>query len=112
MATIEIGGESYEIRYTVNAVRDMERHLGVSAFEVLGGGSLTLDAVQALLWAGLRHQAPRLTPDQAGLLLDQYFDEGGSLEDLVTGVLGPAYAEWLTRLVKRAPNVKVGTGKE
>lgn len=99
--SIEIAGTNYEIRYTINAVRKLEKELGTSAFAIVQEG-ISIDALQTLFWAGLLHQNPALTVDQAGILLEQYLEEGGSLNGL-TSVITPAYTKWIQKLVKASP---------
>ncbi len=69
---ITIAGKSYSLLFDHNALADLEGELNI----VLGtqeGNPFALGyrGMRALLWAGLRHQMPRLTVQQAGELLEE-----------------------------------------
>lgn len=65
------------LRYTMNALVNLEELLGRPFFDVLqdfGAGHLGLRELRGILWAGLIHEDPDLTVEQAGALLDEAGD--------------------------------------
>lgn len=67
---ITIGGTSYVLKLSYNALCDVEQSMGQKAPEIIrevGTGSWT--AARALFCAALRHSKPDLTLEQAGELI-------------------------------------------
>ena len=81
---IEIGGKERKLRYDINAAADME--------ELMGGKSLLyvlsnpiaagFSAIRILLWGGLKHAEKGLTLQRVGLMMQEYLENGGSIEKL------------------------------
>lgn len=71
-ATVDLGGRVRRLRYTFNALIELEDRLGVSLFGVNGGGlgdalrSLTAKKARTLVWAALLHEEPELTEQEVG----------------------------------------------
>lgn len=80
---IELGGKERKLRYD-NAAADME--------ELMGGKSLLyvlsnpiaagFSAIRILLWGGLKHAEKGLTLQRVGLMMQEYLENGGSIEKL------------------------------
>lgn len=72
--SFEVGGATYTLRFTVNALCELEDAVGSSVSEL--GAALAdptrarVKLMRALLWAGLRDRHPQLTIEDAGALLD------------------------------------------
>lgn len=80
---LEIGGNMYELEYTVNSVCDLEEITGKGLYEILSVSGLS--SIRALLWSGLIENLPGLTIKKAGALTQEYLKQG-KLEDLVTKI--------------------------
>lgn len=72
--SFEAGGRAWVLRYTVNALCELEDVTGepvaVLAAAMSDPARLRLGTMRALLWAGLRDRQPEITLDAAGDLLD------------------------------------------
>lgn len=66
---IEIGGAQRELKYGVLAIRAIERESGKSVFELLSA-SMSIDLGVTVVWGGLLHSLPKLTPDMVSRWLD------------------------------------------
>lgn len=77
---VEIGGETYRLCYSVNALCEVER---------LAGGSLDalmerqFTACRLLLWGALVQHHSGVTIEGAGEIISRHIRMGGSLEDIV-----------------------------
>ena len=81
---ITMGGKECRLRYDINAAADME--------ELMGGKSLLyvlsnpmaagFSAIRILLWGGLKHAEKGLTLQRVGLMMQEYLENGGSIEKL------------------------------
>ena len=77
--TVEMNGRQLTLSYTVSAVCDMERALGVSLYELL---KTNVTCVRALFWCGLLSSPAQCTLKEAGEMLDEFIKAGGSLTAL------------------------------
>ena len=66
---IEIGGAQRELKYGVLAIRAIERESGKSVFELLSA-PMSIDLGVAVVWGGLLHSLPKLTPEMVARWLD------------------------------------------
>lgn len=57
------------LRYTLNALAEVEDRIGVP-LEELENVKMTIKNVRILLWAGLIHEDPDLTPEEVGNMVD------------------------------------------
>lgn len=86
----EVGDQSYTLRYTINALCEMEGALGMGVQDFcrhLVAGDVRLTNIRAAFWAGLRSHHPDLSLAQAGDLLQKM---GGAERALV--LIGEAMA--------------------
>jgi hypothetical protein len=95
---ITLAGRDYKLRYTADDVLDICRRL--TAFQPVGGGKVTTtmlgqallgfepDALQACVWAGLRHinQYKDIDPSDAQKLISAHISKGGQYEDIRLGI--------------------------
>ncbi len=66
MASVRIGDRDVEMRYSLGAVRKMERVGGVRLTdEGFDAWSRTTDGLSVLLWVGQLHDNPSLTQDES-----------------------------------------------
>lgn len=77
---IEIAGRSLRMHYTVNALCAVEERAGVSLDSLM---DRQFTAVRLLLWGGLTHFQPEMTPEDAGELIGAHIRSGGTLEEIV-----------------------------
>ncbi len=54
---IEIGGETYQLRYDFNALAQLDQRLGQSFFKVLGEGNIGFHVIREALVSGLANPA-------------------------------------------------------
>lgn len=57
------------LRYTLNALAELEDRLGVSVSE-LAKVDLGMKQIRTFLWTGLLHEAPDITEQEVGNLVD------------------------------------------
>lgn len=58
-----------KLKFTTNALAELEDALNMPLTQ-LGENMAGIKTIRALVWAGLLHESPNLTIDQAGNLLD------------------------------------------
>lgn len=73
------GEKTYELRFSVNAMADLEEQTGKSFTELLTSGEFS--GVRALLCGGLMESMPDITIKQAGSILESYIKDGHSIVD-------------------------------
>lgn len=57
------------LRYTLNALAELEDRLGVSVSE-LANVTMGMKQIRAFLWSGLLHESPDLTEQEVGNMVD------------------------------------------
>jgi hypothetical protein len=71
---IEANGNSVTLKYTTNALCELENKMGLSIPEIgqkiLGGENISFAAIRTLFWAGLIATGPEVTEAEAGELID------------------------------------------
>ena len=80
---IELNGQNFSLRYTVNSLCQLEEMTGMSLERLLKTG---FSSVRGLLWCGLQYQMNHLTLEEAGNLLQQHLEKGGTLEKIAQAV--------------------------
>jgi len=85
---IAIGGKERKLRYDINAAADMEELMGgKSLLYVLGNPMAAgFSAIRVLLWGGLKHAEKGLTLQRVGLMMQEYLETGGTLENLAVKI--------------------------
>lgn len=72
---IALPGTDYVLRYSINALCDVESEAGLNLPQVFaemeGGKTPSFSILRALLWAGLRETSPKLTVRDAGNILGE-----------------------------------------
>ena len=68
MAKLKLDKER-NLFFDSNAMVSVEEAVGKTAFEIISGARMGFRETRAFLWAGLRHEDPRLTIEAAGDLL-------------------------------------------
>lgn len=77
---MEIGGRSFRLRYTLNALCAMEDSAGGSLDHIL---AQQFTAVRLLLWGGLIELQPEMSLNMTGELISRYIADGGTLDEIV-----------------------------
>ena len=75
----EVGGRQYRLRFTANAVCEVESMAGCGLSRLMEKGEVL--GVRLLLWAGLLHEGG-ITLEQAGAIMDECIEQSGSLKEL------------------------------
>ena len=94
------------LRFDINAFADAESLMGGSVLEILGNetGLLRFSVQRALIWAGLKHEDPSLTPQKVGSLMQEHLTNGHSLTDLMKAVNDGILASGLISESKKGDN--------
>jgi hypothetical protein len=78
MPMIKLNGKEYAVRYPLNSIRALERETGKSVFQIFntlaGGEGVGFDLMILVIWAGLLHVNRLITPETAGLWLEDAKD--------------------------------------
>jgi len=77
---VELGGQGYRLRYTVNAMCEIEEKAGVPLDALLKN---QFSAARLLLWGGLIELQPGVTRAEAGRILDRELAAGGTLDGVI-----------------------------
>jgi len=84
---IEIGGKSYNLVFSFNAMCMIETVGGMRELLGQGAAAKNLTGCRAVLWATINASHTRdITIEEAGDLCDQYITENGGLQALITKV--------------------------
>ena len=78
--TIKINGVDYAIRYGTSVLQRMEDQDGIFLDKI--GENVSIGMIAKMFYHGLKAFYPTLTKEQAGDLMDEYFEEGGNLQQL------------------------------
>lgn len=82
---LRINGRDYELRYGINTLCNMcDAGIDVMHMDQM---VINVKTIRELFMYGLRHDVKKITQNQAGELIDDYFDEGGDFNSLVEEVM-------------------------
>jgi hypothetical protein len=81
---ITLGGKERRLKYDINAAAEIEELLGGrSLLFILGNpASAGFSVIRTLLWGGMKHAEKGLTLQRVGLFMQEYLENGGSLETI------------------------------
>ena len=88
-----------ELRYTLDSLKQLAKLMGARGLNVLkfiASGADKTDAVKHIVWAGLIHEDPDLTPDEVLEMLELYFlsaDDPQKARQELAEALNEAFAE-------------------
>ena len=93
--TVNLGGKERQLKFDLNAIAEIGERLKVTVrleklAEDLMSTPLPLSALRVLLWAGLRHEDPELTPEQVGAWVD--LDNIGEVWDRFFTLFGDKFS--------------------
>lgn len=85
---IKLGGKERRLRYDINAAVEMEELLGGKSllYILTNPAAAGISAIRILLWGGLKHEERGLTPQRVGLMMQEYMESGGRLEELIARI--------------------------
>lgn len=87
--TIDVANEKKIVKYDINALCALEQKLGNKSLqEIFSEKSLNFTWIRCVLWAGLIHGDRKFTIADAGRLLDEHFESGGDIGELVQELMG------------------------
>ena len=94
---IELGGESYKLRYDLNAVCAIEEELDTPISQI-GELEASAKTVRGLLWAGLQSYHPELSKHDVGRLIGvtDMGEVGEMISKAMGGEEGPPMATLVT----------------
>lgn len=79
------------LRFTINAIRELERHFDTSFSNILGGGNMGFEQIIQMLTVGLKYgdsEKRPLTAEKVGdLVQKKWLDNGKELSDLTDIIL-------------------------
>ena len=85
------------LMYDMNALCDADQKLEYKLLEILKANTPLLDSARILLWAGLKHEDPGLTIEQAGKLMDLWMKREKSIvkltEKIIEAIIETGYFE-------------------
>jgi hypothetical protein len=103
------------ISFSVNAYRDAETVAGMGIVAMVHPRNIGFKTIQALLWAGLRHEDPTLTLDGVGVLMDLWPLKNGrkftDLEEIVVQAIEEHGWFSVAKMAKSAKNSTSGSRK-
>ena len=81
---IDFGGQQKLLRYDINAVTDIEGVFGGKSLITMlsDPGLFGFSLIRALLWGGLKYGIKGLNLQRTGVLMQEYTEAGGTLEEL------------------------------
>jgi len=83
----EIGGKAKRLRYSLNALADIEEKAGLGISVLFSEQRMGFHVIRLLLWGGLKHADPGLTVSRAGQMIEQLKVEGNTLEEVVGWIM-------------------------
>lgn len=83
------------LRYSINALADLEQITGQPIGALAFSGNVGINTLRAFLWAGLRHETRNLSVTDAGVLLQNFIDDGHTFEELSAKILEALQASGL-----------------
>lgn len=107
---VELDKERW-LRLDINALADLEEVLGYGIGEIFSARKVGLTTLRAMLWASLKWRDNTITIREAGNIIQNYLENGGSMEKL-TSYLMEALQHSGIMSVDEAEEVDTDEGKE
>lgn len=85
--TLEIGGQTVEVSWTVNSMAEAEQRLGAGITQLFEEHRFGLNTLRLLLWAGLLKANPRVKVEEAGQLIERDLERGESLANITNAIM-------------------------
>lgn len=96
---ITLAGQKLKVHYGTNAVREIEKTLGKTIFEILReirNEGIGVNEIVVIIWAGLIKNYRRVTQEAVCDWLDEDMDQ---IEE-ISGICANALAQAMTRYIK------------
>ena len=77
--------QNLEFKFTINTLCTMAEQ-GIDVMN-LSNIKINMPVVRELVMYGLKHQDKKITQNKAGNLMDEYLEEGGTFDNLVTEIM-------------------------
>ena len=77
--------QNLEFKFTINTLCTMAEQ-GIDVMN-MSNVKITMPVVRELVMYGLKHQDKKITQNKAGNLMDEYLEEGGTFDNLVTEIM-------------------------
>lgn len=102
--TIELGGKERHLKYDLNAIAEIGERLKITIsfknfVQDLMSQQIPFSALRVILWAGLRHEDPDLTPEQVGAWVD--LDNVQQVTDRFFTLFGDRFSAKVEQAVKQ-----------
>jgi hypothetical protein len=68
-----------KLRYDFNAVADIEQKADAGIGEIMSEKKIGFNVIRLMIWGGLKWEDPKLTPVQAGEILQKFLEGGGDI---------------------------------
>lgn len=98
--------KNYQLRFNINAICAFESQAGISITELEGKVSLSL--MRNLFWAGLLHENPDLTVNEAGEIMDGVEGDTEDLTLMISEALESQLAKKKVAKKSKAKGAKKG----
>jgi len=87
--TLTVGEAEYRLRLTATAIKSIEKKLGQPLFTAVENMQDDfIDTVATIFWGAMQPMNANFPFEKAYDLIDQYIDEGNSVEDLMMEIKG------------------------
>lgn len=86
LVPIDILDRPRSLRFDINAISDLEMKANVGIGTLMSDERIGFNAIRLLLWAGLKWEDRRMSPEQAGTLMQEHLEGGGGLRDIMTPI--------------------------
>ena len=70
MILINLNNQDMELKFTINSICFLEEKSGKGIIQLVDTSNFGFNTIRLLIWAGLLHKIPNLTPEIAGIWLD------------------------------------------
>lgn len=100
---ITLGGQKLKIHYGTNAVREIEKALDKTIFELvreIRNEGIGVNEIVVIVWAGLLKNHRQVTPEAVADLLDEDPDRIDEIAEACTKILAQAMGRYIKPVTK------------
>ncbi len=84
--TFVVDKKEYILRYTFNAICDLEEEAKMGISSLLSQEKIGLNTFRLLVWAGLKWKDFGITKQRAGDIIHKYIENGGNYTELANEI--------------------------
>lgn len=84
--TFIVDNKEYVLRYTFNAICDLEEEAKMGISLLLSQEKVGLNTFRLLVWAGLKWKDHGITKQRAGEILNRFIESGGNYNELASEI--------------------------